>query len=133
MSRFLGVAGAGVLLLAVAGCSLDSFLAPFPGVTNRQQLVAGKLEQVSARLQAGLGDAGVPVLTKRVGNEMRLAGMTKSGKVFCLHLYAEKAGGEDRTLVRVKWDRQADGPFWELVCMLAATPAADAAGETDDE
>ena len=136
MSRSLGVTGAGVLLLAVAGCSLDSFLAPFPGAPNRQQLVAGKLEQVAARLEEGLSDAGVSVLTKRVGPEMRLAGMTKSGKVFCLHLYAEKAGGADRTLVRVKWDREADGPFWELVCKLAATPASDpddAPGASDGE
>jgi hypothetical protein len=128
MSRSLGLAGAGVLLLAVAGCSLDSFVAPFPGAPNRQQVVADKLERVSARLEEGLSDAGVSVLTKRVGPEMRLAGMTKSGKVFCLHLYAEKAGGADRTLVRVKWDREADEAFWQLVLSLVATPLGDATG-----
>jgi hypothetical protein len=122
------MAGAGALLLAVAGCSLDSFLAPLPGLSGRQQVVADKLERVSARLQEGLGDAGITVLTKPVGPEMRLAGMTKSGKVFCLHLYAEKAGGADRTLVRVKWDREADEPFWQLVVSLVATRAADPAG-----
>ena len=129
MPRFLGVVVAGVLLLAVAGCSLTPLLAPHP----EQQVVADPIDRVATRIQDGLSEAGVPVLTKRVGQEVRLAGMTKSRKVFCLHLYAEKAGREDRTLVRVKWDRVADGPFWELVCKLAATPAADAAGAGDDE
>src|SRR3954454_24286599 len=111
MSRCVGLAGAGVLLLAGVGCSPGSFLTPFPGTSNRQQVVTDKLERVSARLEEGLSDAGVSVLTKRVGPEMRLAGMTKSGKVFCLHLYAEKEGSADRTLVRVKWDREADEAF----------------------
>src|SRR5207248_2310820 len=122
MSRSLGLAGAGVLLLAVLGCSPGAFLAPFPGTSNRQQVVADKLERVSARLEEGLSDAGVSVLTKPVGTEMRLAGTTKSGKIFCLHLYAEKEGGADRTRVRVKWDREADEAFWELVVSLVATP-----------
>ncbi len=123
MFRSLGLAGAGVLLLAAVGCGPGAFLAPFPGTSHRQQVVADKLERVSARLQEGLSDAGVSVLTKRVGPEMRLAGQTKSGKVFCLHLYAEKEGGTDRTLVRVKWDREADEAFWQLVCQLVAAPA----------
>jgi len=122
MSRSLGLAGAGVLLFAVLGCGPGAFLAPFPGTSHRQQVVADKLERVSARLEEGLSDAGVSVLTKRVGPEMRLAGQTKSGKVFCLHLYAEKAGGEDRTLVRIKWDREADEAFWELVLSLLGPP-----------
>ncbi|HZY85250.1 MAG TPA: hypothetical protein VFE78_10500 [Gemmataceae bacterium] len=126
MSRCLGAATAGVLLLAVAGCSLDSFLTPFPGTPDPRQVVAAPLAQVAARLEEGLSEAGVPVLTKPVGREMRLAGMTKSGKVFCLHLYAEKVAGADRTLVRVKWDRGADDPFWQMVLELAATAASDA-------
>ena len=129
MSRFLGLAGAGVLLLAAVGCSPGAFLAPFPGTFNRQQVIADKLERVSARLEEGLSDAGVSVLTKRVGPEMRLAGQTKSGKVFCLHLYADKKDGEDRTLVRVKWDREADEAFWQLVLGLVAVPGDTKDGE----
>jgi hypothetical protein len=129
MSRSLGLAGAGVLLLAVVGCSPGAFLAPFPGTSNRQQVVADKMERVSARLEEGLSDAGVSVLTKPVGPEMRLAGQTKAGKVFCLHLYAEKEGGADRTLVRVKWDREADEAFWQLVLSLVAVPGG--AGDSE--
>jgi hypothetical protein len=122
MSRSLGLVGAGVLLAAM-GCSPGAFLAPFPGTSNRQEVVADKLERVSARLQEGLSDAGISVLSKPVGTELRLAGQTKSNKVFCLHLYAEKAGGEDRTRIRVKWDREPDEAFWQLVCKLVVPPA----------
>jgi len=129
MFRCVGLAGAGVLLLAVMGCSPGAFLAPFPFTSNRQEVVADKLERVSARLEEGLREAGVSVLTKRVGPEMRLAGQTKSGKVFCLHLYAEKEGGADRTLVRVKWDREADEAFWQMVVSLVAPPGGAKGGE----
>lgn len=129
MSRFVGLACAGVFLLAAAGCEPGAFLAPFPFTSNRQQMVDDKLEQVSARLKEGLSDAGVSVLSKRVGAEMRLAGQTKTGKVFCLHLYAKNVDGANRTLVRVKWDREADEAFWELVCQLVAVPGEAKDGE----
>jgi hypothetical protein len=119
MSRSLAVVG--VLLLASAGCSLTPLLAPHP----EQQVVAAPLDRVATRIQDGLSEAGVPVLTKRVGAEVRLAGMTKSGKVFCLHLYAKKVEGAEKTLVRVQWDREADEPFWQTVLRISA------AGDTD--
>jgi hypothetical protein len=111
----------GVLLLASAGCSLTPLLAPHP----EQQVVADPIDRVATRIQDGLSEAGVPVLTKRVGGEVRLAGMTKSGKVFCLHLYAKKLEGAEKTLVRVQWDREADEPFWQTVLRISA------AGDTD--
>ena len=129
MSRSLGLACAGVFLLAAAGCGPGAFLAPFPFTSNRQQMVDDKLEQVSARLKEGLSDAGVSVLTKRVGTEMRLAGQTKTGKVFCLHLYAKNVDGADRTLVRVKWDREADEEFWQMVVGLVEPPGGAKDGE----
>src|SRR5579872_5214381 len=118
MSRSLGAATAGVLLLVVGGCSLDSFMTPFAGAPDPRQVVAAPLEQVAARLEEGLSEAGVPVVKKPAGREVRLAGITKSRKVFCLHLYAEKAGDADQTLVRVKWGSGADEPFWQLVLEL---------------
>ena len=124
MSRSLGLAGAGVLLLAAAGCSFDSFLTP--GLSLRQQqVVSAPLVRVSAQLQEGLSEAGIHVLSKPVGQEMRLAGMTKSKKVFCLHLYAEKEGKAERTLVRIKWDREADEAFWQTVVQIVTETAAD--------
>jgi hypothetical protein len=127
MSRSLAVVG--VLLLASAGCSLTPFLAPSPD----QQVVSDSLERVAARIQDGLSEAGVPVLSKRVGTEVRLAGMTKSGKVFCLHLYAKKVEGADKTLVRVRWDREADEPFWQSVLriMTAGPDSPSEAGDAD--
>jgi hypothetical protein len=120
MSRSL--AAVGVFLLASAGCSLTPLLAPHP----EQQVVAAPLDRVATRIQDGLSEAGVPVLTKRVGTEVRLAGMTRSGKVFCLHLYAKQVEGADKTLVRVQWDREADEPFWQTVVRICAANAADA-------
>ena len=123
MSRHLAALGG--LLLLTSGCALTPLLAPHA----EQQVVAAPLDRVAARLQDGLSEAGVPVLTKRVGEEFRLAGMTKSGKVFCLHLYAKKIGGADKTLVRVRWDREADEPFWQTVLRITtAEPEADEPG-----
>jgi hypothetical protein len=128
MARCVGLAAAGVLLLAAAGCSLDSFLSPYSGGAGRQQVVDDKLEQVAARLEDGLRDAGVSVLTKRVGQELRLAGQTQEGKVYCLRLWAEKAGGADRTRVCLKWN-EAGSPFWQLVVSLAEPPGDAKGGE----
>jgi hypothetical protein len=125
MSRYLGITSAAVLILAVIGCSLDSFLIAPTGLTGQKQVVAGSVAQVSAKLEEGFSEAGISVLTKQVGTEIRLAGQTKSGKIFCVHLYGEKVEGKDKTLVRVKWDRDADDEFWRMVLKLVATPAPD--------
>ncbi len=124
MSRLPGMACAAAVVFAVAGCVLDSFPTPI-GSGCPQKVVSGSLNQVSALLEDGLREAGVSVLTKRVGSEIRLAGMTASGQVFCIHLYGEKKSGAEKTLVRIKWDRAADEPFWQMVLRLVATPASD--------
>ncbi len=122
MSRYLGMAGAGALLVAVAGCTLDSFLTPSSGLAGSRQVVAGSVDQVAEQIQQGLSDAGISVLSKRVGSDLRLAGMTKSQKVFCLHLYGQTVRGEEKTLVRLQWDRGADETFWPMVLQLLAAP-----------
>jgi hypothetical protein len=125
MSHSLRIVGAGLLLFAVIGCSLDSFLAAPGGPSANKQIVNAPVAQVSARLEEGLSEAGVSVLTKQVGQERRLAGITPSGKIFCLHLYGQKVAGKEATQVRVKWDREADEAFWRMVLNLAASSAAD--------
>lgn len=124
MSRCLGVVGAGALLLAVSGCALDAFLVPTAGVAGPQQIVAGSVAVVSAQLEEGLANAGVSVMTKRVGTERRLAGITPSGKAFCLHLYEKNGAGGEKTLVRIRWGtRDTDAAFWRSVqAMLTTAP-----------
>src|SRR6185437_2741544 len=74
MCRCLGKACAGVLILAVAGCTLDSFLLPGSVVYGPKLIVAGTVGEVSARLQDGLSDAGIMVVSKRVGDDFRIGG-----------------------------------------------------------
>lgn len=131
MSRCLGITSAGVLLLAAIGCSLDSFLASSAGSSGPKQIAAGSVTEVSAKLQEGFSEAGISVLAKQVGTEMRLAGRTTSGNIFCLHLYGEKVAGKDKTLVHVKWDREADEAFWRMVLELLATPASDSSDSSE--
>jgi hypothetical protein len=121
MSRSLVLVGA--LLLASTGCSVAPFLLPGGGLSREQLVVAAPLDRVATQLEDGLSEAGVPVLTKRVGQEVRLAGMTKSRKVFCLHLYAKQVEGADKTLVRIRWDREADEELWQTVVRICAAGA----------
>jgi hypothetical protein len=133
MSRCLGGVGIAALLLAVAGCTLDAFLVPTAGVSGPQQVVSGSVAVVSAQLEAGLADEGVAVLTKRVGTEQRLAGITPSGKAFCLHLYEKNGAGGEKTLVRIRWGtRDSDEAFWRSVLAMLSVPARDDIRINDD-
>jgi hypothetical protein len=120
------MAFAGALLWTACGCSLDAFLSPSAVVYGPKTVVAGSVSRVCAKLQDGLSDAGLMVQMNRVGSDVRLAGITKSGKVFCLHLYAKGDMSGKKTLVRMQWDRGGDEEFWQLVLKILATPAAGA-------
>jgi hypothetical protein len=123
MTRRLGVVCAAALLLAAAGCSLNSFLVSFTGSDGKQQVVAGSVDEVSARLQAALGHVGVQVLATRQGEDARLTGITRSGKKFALVLKRQKADGVERTAIAVEWEKEADDQFWFAVVDLLATTA----------
>jgi hypothetical protein len=106
---------------------VPAFISP-----RQQQLVDGSVERVAAVLQDGLSDAGILVLSKRVGSEIRLAGQTKTHKIFCIHLYGKMEGKTAKTLVRMKWDKEADESFWNLIVQLLATTEADDAAKGSD-
>ncbi len=128
MSRRVGAVCAGVLLVATVGCALNELRLPFGGPPSPHQVAAGRVEEVSTRLQAGLAEAGITVLTKFQGEELRMAGMTKGSKVFCLHLTREKPKGEEKegraekTRVRLQWDREADEELWPTILRSLAAP-----------
>jgi hypothetical protein len=115
MSRCFGWTWSAVLLLAVAGCTLDEFVLPQIVVSGPKQVVSGSVSQVAAKLQDGLSDAGIVVQPKQVGGDFRLAGMSKSGTVFCLHVVEKRGPGGTRTLVRMQWDRGGDDELWKLI------------------
>ena len=122
MAHRLGISCAGLLLIAVVGCSPDSFLVPFGRASEQQLVCPGSVIQVSTRLQEALAGAGVSVVTKYVEEDLRLAGVTKQGKVFCFHLRREKGAGADKTLIRLQWDKDADETFWRTIVLPLANP-----------
>jgi hypothetical protein len=125
MSRCLGIATVGGLVLALTGCTLDSFLVPNPPLHPYRQVVPGKVDEVADRIQEGLIPHGVSLMTKKEGNERRLAGRTKSGEIFCLHLYGQQAGGVNNTLISCQWNRSPDEAFWKVVVQIASAADAD--------
>jgi hypothetical protein len=106
---------AGALLWAAAGCSLDSFLVSWSDPGGKPRYVAGSADQVSANLQAALGNAGVMLSETRDGRDVRLAGITRSGKRFTLVLRQQYADRGKRTAVAVEWEDAADEELWALV------------------
>jgi hypothetical protein len=121
MCRCLGRACAGVLLLAVAGCTLDSFVAPQSVVYGPKQVVPGTVAAVSAKLQDGLSEAGIMLAINRVGADLRIGGVSKTRTAFCLHLREKKVDGAIKTLVRMQWDRGGDADLWQLVLKILST------------
>jgi hypothetical protein len=124
MCRRVGGIIAGALLIAVAGCSAGSFLLALPGANGKQQVVAGSVDQVSANLQAALGRVGVSATASRQGEDVRLAGVTKTGKQFYLVLKRKQTDAGERTAISVEWLDGADEQFWLSVVQLLSPPAS---------
>jgi hypothetical protein len=123
MSGRLAVLCAGLPLLAAVGCVQPAFW-PLATATGPRQVVAAPHDKVAATLEAGLGEAGVTVLVKRLDGEVRLAGQTRSGKVFCLYVKRAKTAHGDETAVTAHWDCEPDEKLWGTVVDLLATCAA---------
>src|SRR5262249_37345115 len=122
VSRHLGILGAGLLLVAASGCADGSFLVSWPGPGPKQQIVAGSVDQVSARLRAVLGNVGVAVTANPEGDNVRLSGTTKAGKKFSLLLKQQYVGGGQRTAIVVEWEKDPDEEFWLSVVQWMAPP-----------
>jgi hypothetical protein len=123
MRRCLGKACAGVLLLAVTGCTLDSFLNHQIVVWGPKVVVSGPVAEVAAKLRDGLSEACFPLRTNRMGTNYRISGRWKCGPVFCLHL--QQVNDEDgiKTRVRMQWDRGGDKELWQLVLQILNAPS----------
>jgi hypothetical protein len=77
---------------------------------------------VSAKLRAALGNVGVSVTANQEGDNVRLAGTTKSGKKFSLLLKQQYSGGGQRTAITIDWEGEADEEFWLTVVQWMAPP-----------
>jgi hypothetical protein len=116
---------AGVVLLALGGCSPHSFLTLDSPPTRYKQVVPGRVDSVAAMLETGLQQDGIRVLSKRLDGEVRLAGQAQSGKIFCLDLKREQIEGAEKTAVTVRWDREADEQLWRTVVEILAVADQD--------
>ena len=117
---------AGLVLLAMVGCVNDSFLAhPFSSGRYRQ-VVDGAPGPVSAALEEGFSGVGLTMFAKRQGEEIRLAGQTKSGQVFCVYVRPGRAAAASaNSVVTVKWDNQPDEELWKSILGWLATCAPE--------
>jgi hypothetical protein len=113
-------------LVVASGCAPGSFLGSGGGAGGPRCVVVAPVGVVSAGLQEVLCDLGVAVLEKREDDEVTLVGATPSGKLFTLRLRPEKAESGAQTAVTIKWEREADEPFWRTVVqrLTEARPAA---------
>jgi hypothetical protein len=110
------------LLGATTGCSLDAFLVSMPGPFGKQRSVNGTIDEVSARLQTMLVTYGVKLTETREGRNVRLEGVTQTGKQFTLVLHQQYAPAGQRTLLTVEWDDGADLEFWGVVMQIVNPP-----------
>jgi hypothetical protein len=122
MSRAVGGVCAVALVFAAAGCSSLSFLLSGTGPGGKQQVVAGSVDQVSANLQATLGRAGIAVSATPEGQDVRLAGKTRSGKKFALLLKRQQTEAGEKTVVAIDWEKDADEEFWLALVELLLSP-----------
>lgn len=127
-----GIVCAGLVLLASVGCVGEAFLAPFTNTARYTQVADGTPGVVSAVLQEGFGGVGITMFVKRHGEEIRLAGQTKAGDVFCVYVRPGREAGAAKSLVTIKWDRQPDEPLWKSVVEWLATRAPEKDGPAEE-
>lgn len=121
MSRCLGMVCAGVLAAAAVGCT----------TFGPRQVVTGTVPEVSRRIEDGLSEAGIAVISKQLDGERRLAGQDRqSGKCFCIHMYGKKVGKVDKTLVSIEKDPGMDDTFLKMILGFATGPETDADNST---
>ena len=125
MRRCLGKACAGMLLFAVAGCTLDSFLNPQIVVWGPKVTVSGTVAEVVTKLRTGLSEGVFPLRANHMGSDYRISGQWKSGTVFCLHLQQISEEDGIKTRVRMQWDRGGDEELWQLILRILNVPSEE--------
>src|SRR5436309_2165570 len=125
MSRSLGVVCAGALVLATAGCTLDSLFLSWIGSSNRkEQAVTVSVDQVSASLHATLGNRfpEIKIEDSRNGEELHIKGVTRTGKKFEFIVQRQKSDFGDRTVVAFEGDKEAEGLLWLAAISAIVNP-----------
>jgi hypothetical protein len=125
MSRSLGIVCAGALVLATAGCTLDSLFLSFTGSNRKEQEVTVSVDQVSASLHATLASRfpGLKIEDSRQGEELHLKGMTNTGKKFEFIVLRRRSQFGDRTVVAFEGDKEAEALLWFVAINGVVNPA----------
>ncbi len=61
---------------------------------------------------------GITVTANKNGQDVRLAGLTRTGKKFALLLKHQRDDGLDNTAVSIVWEGEQDEQFWFTVLQL---------------
>jgi hypothetical protein len=121
MTRPLGLLGTVGLLLAVTGCSLDSFSMAFWNNSRSDQVIAGAPQDVSLQIQSVLSGANIAVVERSQGDTIVLMGNTTKKQTFYLKLTKQKTDKGDATLVHVDWNGKDPDTRFYLDLMAAVT------------
>jgi hypothetical protein len=113
MSRLTGLACAAALL-AVTGCSFDSFTLTGSNeeVPKNEQVLGGTPQAVAVSAQTALQQMNIMAKLDSKGDAVQVSGTTKGGQSFVLKFESRKTGLGDSTAVRVEWTKGVDGSFW---------------------
>ena len=123
MPRPFGLVCAGALLLAAVGCTMDSFYLTLTGSQRNESPVAGSITMVKDTLKAALQARqckGVHEVAN--GEEIRVTGMTPSGKKFDFILQRQKTPYGEQTLVALEGEREAQEFLWQGVMLTMTAP-----------
>jgi hypothetical protein len=135
MSHRPGLALVGAVLAAAAGCVNGNLhVSPAPPGPPPPQVVAASVNVVANVLQDALTDAGIVVVEKRKGSQVRLVGSTGADRLFAIVLQPRKGAKRDLTLVIVDCGHDPDEHFLQVVreALAPMRPGADKdAGDTD--
>jgi hypothetical protein len=111
------IVGAVALLLGnLSGCILDAnSLNIFVASSEREWVMEGSLESVSAATQKALGDMRATTDVVREGDAVRIKSFTTGteSKRFTLVLTRVKGPNGDQTRIRIEWGEDGvDSEFW---------------------
>jgi hypothetical protein len=83
-------------------------------------------------LQDALADAGIAVVEKHMGKEVRLVGLTRAGKPFAILLTRIDGKAADKTAIGIQWDRAPDESMARTISRTLALLTPMAEDDTDD-
>jgi hypothetical protein len=112
------------LLWLLAGCTPNAvWESYFEARLVGGETLAGSPSSVSFLMHSTLSNLGLFATIRNDGETIRIDSRTHSGKKFYLLLTRDGSAEGQRTLVRVKWEDEADNMFWLDLLTAVRNPA----------